>query len=214
MWIFCRSTLLTVTDWAYSLSLCLSRSGETPGVATAGWPRSHWCWWALPSSLPATCSCATPASPPAMAMSSDPACERLDPDSDKQSSSLTDTMAAMTTEDSDGSATNGVRNGGAQAQRTHPLRPHVTGRKLSLQERGTYLSSGSGRGYAHTSPRVARRPTVESKRVSISDSQVRKPFLFILISNHYIIKKAVSAQGVIGFALTAAAAAISSHWDK
>uniref|UniRef100_A0A665U9M6 calcium/calmodulin-dependent protein kinase n=1 Tax=Echeneis naucrates TaxID=173247 RepID=A0A665U9M6_ECHNA len=37
---------------------------------------------------------------------------------------------------------------------THPLRPHLTGRKLSLQERGTYLS-----------------PTVESKRVSISDSQ-------------------------------------------
>uniref|UniRef100_A0A4W6EG12 calcium/calmodulin-dependent protein kinase n=1 Tax=Lates calcarifer TaxID=8187 RepID=A0A4W6EG12_LATCA len=45
--------------------------------------------------------------------------------------------------------------------RTHPLRPHLTGRKLSLQERG----------YTHISPRVARRPTVESKRVSISDSQ-------------------------------------------
>lgn len=116
-------------------------------------------------------------------MSSDPGCERLDPDSDKQTSSLTDIMAAMTTKDSDGSATNGVRNGGAQkdvtqAKRTHPLRPHLTGRKLSLQERGT------GGGYTHISPRVARRPTVESKRVSISDSQVRKSFLFMLINNH------------------------------
>uniref|UniRef100_A0A671TT97 calcium/calmodulin-dependent protein kinase n=1 Tax=Sparus aurata TaxID=8175 RepID=A0A671TT97_SPAAU len=80
----------------------------------------------------------------------------------------------MTTKDSEGSAANGVRNGGAQtdraqAKRTHPPRPHLTGRKLSLQERGTY--SGSGGGYTHISPRVARRPTVESKRVSISDSQ-------------------------------------------
>ncbi|XP_071316495.1 calcium/calmodulin-dependent protein kinase kinase 1 isoform X1 [Trachinotus anak] len=111
-----------------------------------------------------------------MATSNDPGCERLDPDSDKQTSSLTDIMAAMTTKDSDSSAANGVRNGraqqdGAQAKRTHPLRPHLTGRKLSLQERGTYLSSGSGGGYTHISPRVARRPTVESKRVSISDSQ-------------------------------------------
>ncbi|XP_019109912.1 calcium/calmodulin-dependent protein kinase kinase 1 isoform X2 [Larimichthys crocea] len=111
-----------------------------------------------------------------MAMSSDPGCERLDPDSDKQTGSLTDTMAAMTTKDSDGSTANGVRNGaaqkdGAQAKRTPPVRPHLTGRKLSLQERGTYLSSGSGGGYTHVSPRVARRPTVESKRVSISDSQ-------------------------------------------
>eukprot|EP00064_Thunnus_orientalis_P005336 superscaffoldBa00000516_g5350 len=111
-----------------------------------------------------------------MAMSSDPGCERLNPDSDEQTSSLTDTMAAMTTKDPGGSATNGMRNGGAQqdgaqARRTHPMRPHLSGRKLSLQERGTYLSSGPGRGYTHISPRVARRPTVESKRVSISDSQ-------------------------------------------
>ncbi|XP_074527745.1 calcium/calmodulin-dependent protein kinase kinase 1 isoform X1 [Halichoeres trimaculatus] len=110
-----------------------------------------------------------------MAMSSDPVCERLGPDSDTQSSSLTDTLAAMTTKDPDGSATNGVKNGGGQrdgvhGRRTHPLRPHMTGRKLSLQEKGTYVS-GSGGGYTHVSPRVARRPTVESKRVSISDSQ-------------------------------------------
>ncbi|XP_063750854.1 calcium/calmodulin-dependent protein kinase kinase 1 isoform X3 [Eleginops maclovinus] len=109
-----------------------------------------------------------------MAMSSDLGRERLDPDSDKQTSNLTDIMSAMTTKDSDGSTTNGVRNGGAQQEgvqtkRTHALRPHLTGRKLSLQERGTYKSSGGG--YTHISPRVARRPTVESKRVSISDAQ-------------------------------------------
>ncbi|XP_028451929.1 calcium/calmodulin-dependent protein kinase kinase 1 isoform X1 [Perca flavescens] len=116
-----------------------------------------------------------PASPPTMAMSSDPGREMLDPDSDKRTSSLADKMTALTTEDSSGSASNGVRNGGAQqdaaqAKKTRALRPHLTGRKLSLQERGTYLS-GSGGGYTHTSPRVARRPTVESKRVSISDDQ-------------------------------------------
>lgn len=120
-----------------------------------------------------------------MAMSSNPGCERLDADSDKQTSGLTDLMAAMTTKESDSSAANGVRNGGAQQEgaqvkRTRPFAPHLTGRKLSLQERGTYLS-GSGGGYTHISPQVARRPTVESKRVSISDSQVRKLFLFILI---------------------------------
>ena len=113
-----------------------------------------------------------------MAMSSEPGCERLDPDSAIQTNSLTDIMAAMMTKDSDGSAANGVKNGKAQreetqAKRTQLSRPHLTGRKLSLQERGTYVSSGSGAGYTHTSPRVARRPTVESKRVSISDSQVR-----------------------------------------
>ncbi|XP_034539791.1 calcium/calmodulin-dependent protein kinase kinase 1 isoform X2 [Notolabrus celidotus] len=110
-----------------------------------------------------------------MAMSSDPVCERLGPDSDTQTSSLTDTLSAMTTKDSGGSATNGVKNGGGQkdgvqGRRTQPLRPQMTGRKLSLQEKGTYMS-GSGGGYTHVSPRVARKPTVESKRVSISDSQ-------------------------------------------
>ncbi|XP_040037090.2 calcium/calmodulin-dependent protein kinase kinase 1 isoform X2 [Gasterosteus aculeatus] len=111
-----------------------------------------------------------------MAMSSDPGRARPNPDSDKQTGSLTDIMAAMTTDDADVSAANGLRNGGAQqdgaqAKRTRAMRPHLTGRKLSLQERGTYRSSGPGGGYAHISPRVARRPTVESKRVSISDAQ-------------------------------------------
>lgn len=113
-----------------------------------------------------------------MATSRDPAGRGLDPEADNQTSSLTDTMAAMTTTDS---ATNGVGNGGAQKaapldKRSRPLRPHLTGRKLSLQERGTYLAAGSGRGYTHVSPRVARRPTVESKRISISDSQVSTEF--------------------------------------
>ncbi|KAL3971534.1 hypothetical protein ACER0C_027053 [Sarotherodon galilaeus] len=94
-------------------------------------------------------------------MSSDAGCERLDPNSSTQTSGLTDIMAAMTTKDSDGSAASGARNGGsqqdvAQAKRPLPTRPHLTGRKLSLQER------------THISP---RRPTVECKRVSISDSQ-------------------------------------------
>ncbi|XP_003458089.1 calcium/calmodulin-dependent protein kinase kinase 1 isoform X2 [Oreochromis niloticus] len=96
-----------------------------------------------------------------MAMSSDAGCERLDPNSSTQTSGLTDIMAAMTTKDSDGSAASSARNGGsqqdvAQAKRPLPTRPHLTGRKLSLQER------------THISP---RRPTVECKRVSISDSQ-------------------------------------------
>lgn len=96
-----------------------------------------------------------------MAMSRDAGCERLDPNSSTQSSGLTDIMAAMTTKDPDGSVASGAKNGGsqqdvAQAKRPLPTRPHLTGRKLSLQER------------THISP---RRPTVESKRVSISDSQ-------------------------------------------
>ncbi|XP_023198373.1 calcium/calmodulin-dependent protein kinase kinase 1 isoform X2 [Xiphophorus maculatus] len=111
-----------------------------------------------------------------MAMSSDPGCERLDPNSSKQTSSLTDIMAAMTMKDPEGSSANGVKNGkaqqeGIQGKRVQVLRPHLSGRKLSLQERGTYLSAGSEGGYTHISPRGARRPTVESKRVSISDSQ-------------------------------------------
>ncbi|XP_013875065.1 calcium/calmodulin-dependent protein kinase kinase 1 isoform X2 [Austrofundulus limnaeus] len=109
-----------------------------------------------------------------MAMSSDPGYERRDPTSSPRMSSLTDIMAAMTTKDSDSSAPNGVKNGkaprdGKQAKRAQ--RPHLTGRKLSLQERGTYQPSGSEEGYTHISPRGARRPTVESKRVSISDTQ-------------------------------------------
>lgn len=125
-----------------------------------------------------------------MATSSGSGSERPGSDSDKQTSGLADSVAAMTTKDSDDSAANGVRNGGAdkagaQARRKQPPRPLLTGRKLSLQERGTYHSSGGG--YTHISPRVARRPTVESKRVSISDSQVSKLLFFIMLINYHCV---------------------------
>ncbi|XP_061904481.1 calcium/calmodulin-dependent protein kinase kinase 1 isoform X3 [Entelurus aequoreus] len=100
-----------------------------------------------------------------MAVSSEPTLEKLESTSEEQTSSLTDIMAAMATKDLSGS----LRNGGAQLVKPQPSRPQLTGRKSSLQERGTYLSSAGG--YTHISPRVAQRPTVESKRVSISDSQ-------------------------------------------
>ncbi|KAG9348649.1 hypothetical protein JZ751_002389, partial [Albula glossodonta] len=56
-----------------------------------------------------------------------------------------------------GRKTNGVRNG-------PPQRLRLTDRTLSLQERESYQRSS----------RLARRPTIESKRVSISDSQAMK----------------------------------------
>lgn len=115
-----------------------------------------------------------------MAMSSDPAPapapERLEPDSDTQSCILAETMAAVTVQDSAG---HGVRNGGAPGSR-----PNLSGRKLSLQERGTFSSSGAGRGYI--SSREARRPTVESKRVSISDSQVSQPLTSLSFSRSFL----------------------------
>lgn len=57
-------------------------------------------------------------------------------------------------------------------------RPVLSSRKLSLQERssGSYLASSNTPGYGPyatgPSPRVMRRPTIESNRVSISDSEV------------------------------------------
>ncbi|XP_051491728.1 calcium/calmodulin-dependent protein kinase kinase 1 isoform X2 [Apus apus] len=56
-------------------------------------------------------------------------------------------------------------------------RPVLSSRKLSLQERssGAYLASSNTPGYGHyatgPSPRIMRRPTIESNRVSISDSE-------------------------------------------
>ncbi|KAK2816341.1 hypothetical protein Q7C36_022612 [Tachysurus vachellii] len=108
-----------------------------------------------------------------MAMSSDPGYggPELEPDSDSTSSSpvpLSAKMAAITLTDP---SPNGLRNG-AGLKRAPPQRPHLSGRKMSLQERGTYLSAGGGaERISHISPRAARRPTIESKRVSISDSQ-------------------------------------------
>ncbi|KAI4877402.1 hypothetical protein NFI96_000428 [Prochilodus magdalenae] len=104
-----------------------------------------------------------------MAMSSDPGCTGAEPDPEPSSQiELTDKMAAITLTDP---STNGLRNG-AGVRKAPPQRPHLSGRKMSLQERGTYLSAGGGaERFHHISPRAARRPTVESKRVSISDSQ-------------------------------------------
>ncbi|XP_050764805.1 calcium/calmodulin-dependent protein kinase kinase 1 isoform X2 [Gymnogyps californianus] len=56
-------------------------------------------------------------------------------------------------------------------------RPVLSSRKLSLQERssGGYLASSNSPGYGPyatgPSPRIMRRPTIESNRVSISDSE-------------------------------------------
>ncbi|XP_036793752.1 calcium/calmodulin-dependent protein kinase kinase 1 isoform X2 [Oncorhynchus mykiss] len=113
-----------------------------------------------------------------MAMSTDPGCRRddLSPDPDPMTPDRSDLTAMMatvtvTTTETGGSPANGVRIGAQEggAKKGPAQRPHLSGRKLSLQERGTYPSGRSGG--AHVSPRVVRRPTVESKRVSISDAE-------------------------------------------
>lgn len=107
-----------------------------------------------------------------MAMSTDPG--RAAPEAEPEhQTELADMVAAMDVAPAkEASAANGVKNGGMDppAKRA-PQRPVLSNRKLSLQERGTYLGAGGG-AYSHISPRVARRPTIESKRVSISDAQV------------------------------------------
>uniref|UniRef100_A0A667X8H3 non-specific serine/threonine protein kinase n=1 Tax=Myripristis murdjan TaxID=586833 RepID=A0A667X8H3_9TELE len=89
---------------------------------------------------------------------------------------------------------NGAQLSRPQTKRTYPSRPQLSGRKMSLQERGTY--SGSGGGYTHISPRVARRPTVESKRISISDSQDDK--VNILNWIHLLVRQ--GSYGVVKLA--------------
>ncbi|KAJ8280182.1 hypothetical protein GJAV_G00051520 [Gymnothorax javanicus] len=69
-------------------------------------------------------------------------------------SELADMVSSITVSGNKGAALKGVKNAVSQ-------RPRLTDRKLSLQERDVYQGSA----------RLARRPTVESKRVSISDSQ-------------------------------------------
>lgn len=63
-------------------------------------------------------------------------------------------------------------------------RPHFSGRKLSLQERSQLDANGrcvhpglppSPVGSPQLSPRLPRRPTVESHHVSITGMQVREP---------------------------------------
>lgn len=103
-----------------------------------------------------------------MAMSSDPGFVGMDLDPDSpQTAEMTDKMSAVSLR-SDTSFS--VLKNGAGVKKALPKRPHLSGRKMSLQERGTYVSSG---GVADRYSRIARQPTIESKRVSISDSQVR-----------------------------------------
>ncbi|CAL8364102.1 unnamed protein product [Lota lota] len=118
-------------------------------------------------------------------MSSDPGCARrpsdpadLDDSADEHASDLADVMAAlMACEPPPPSSpgANGLKNGAAaQAKRKGqgpPSRPQLTGRKLSLQERGMYQGGQGGAGHAASHRAAPRRPTVESKRVSISDAQ-------------------------------------------
>uniref|UniRef100_A0A670JQF8 Calcium/calmodulin dependent protein kinase kinase 1 n=1 Tax=Podarcis muralis TaxID=64176 RepID=A0A670JQF8_PODMU len=68
------------------------------------------------------------------------------------------------------------------APKRAPARPILSGRKYSLQEKpaGNYLASSDAAGFGpyatgpstHISPRIVRRPTIESHRVSISDAAV------------------------------------------
>ncbi|XP_016310464.1 calcium/calmodulin-dependent protein kinase kinase 1-like isoform X2 [Sinocyclocheilus anshuiensis] len=101
-----------------------------------------------------------------MAMNSDPGCMGVGPDPDSsQTTEMTDKMSAVSLKSDTSSSV--VKNG-TGVKKAPPKRPHLSGRKMSLQERGTYVSSGSG---ADRYSRIARQPTIESKRVSISDSQ-------------------------------------------
>lgn len=69
-------------------------------------------------------------------------------------------------------------------------RPTLSGRKYSLQERpsGNYLTSADSANFGpyatgpstHISPRIVRRPTIESHRVSISDAVVGS-FQFLMV---------------------------------
>ena len=80
---------------------------------------------------------------------------RAEPDS--ENSELADMVAAMSTTSSHMTAPNGYRSG---PHRTTPHRLSMSDRKLSLQERGS---------------RGARQPTIETKRVSITDGEVNRP---------------------------------------
>uniref|UniRef100_A0A8C2L4H1 Calcium/calmodulin-dependent protein kinase kinase 1, alpha a n=1 Tax=Cyprinus carpio TaxID=7962 RepID=A0A8C2L4H1_CYPCA len=102
-----------------------------------------------------------------MAMRSDPGCVGVDPDPESsQAAEMTDKMSVVSLRSDPSSS---VLKNGTGVKKAPPMRPHLSGRKMSLQERGTYVSSGSG---AERYSRIARQPTIESKRVSISDSQM------------------------------------------
>lgn len=79
------------------------------------------------------------------------------------------------------------------------IRPVLSSRKLSLQERssGGYLASSNTPGYGPyatgPSPRIMRRPTIESNRVSISDSEVGMFSPIIVVSRQ--CKSFLSSNG-------------------
>uniref|UniRef100_A0A8C2TBZ8 Calcium/calmodulin dependent protein kinase kinase 1 n=1 Tax=Coturnix japonica TaxID=93934 RepID=A0A8C2TBZ8_COTJA len=78
-------------------------------------------------------------------------------------------------------------------------RPVLSGRKLSLQERssGSHLASSNAPGFGHyatgPSPRIVRRPTIESNRVSISDAEVGM-FSTLLMAMKVLSKKKLLKQ--------------------
>ncbi len=73
---------------------------------------------------------------------------------------LADLVAAMNVAANRMTPPNGYRSGPPRTNNSHRIR--LSDRKLSLQERGS---------------RIARQPTIETKRVSITDADVRRPEL-------------------------------------
>lgn len=115
-------------------------------------------------------------------MSADTA-NRVDLDPDYHSE-LEDMVAAMNMAANRLTPPNGYR--------TTPHRLNLSDRKLSLQERSSYQNG--------VTPRIARRPTIESKRVSISDGDVSWEGDFILLQQCYL--KLLRISGVFHKKLT------------
>lgn len=88
-------------------------------------------------------------------MSADTACR---PEAEMEHhAELADLVAAMNVAANRVTPPNGYRTGACRGPGAHKLR--LSDRKMSLQERGS---------------RIARQPTIETKRVSITDTDVRK----------------------------------------
>lgn len=91
-------------------------------------------------------------------MSADAVCRpELDPEHHGE---LADLVAAMNVAANCVTPPNGFRSGPPRTTNSH--RARLSDRKMSLQERGS---------------RIARQPTIETKRVSITDADVRSPEL-------------------------------------
>lgn len=95
--------------------------------------------------------------PQLTSMSADTICR---PELDSEhNGELADLVAAMNVAGNRLTPPNGYRSGPPRTTGSH--RARLSDRKLSLQERGS---------------RMARQPTIETKRVSITDADVRRPF--------------------------------------